>query len=114
MREPLTAESLDAFIKALGTVAKTASRIYLVDGASAIPFGWRTATIDIDLTKIERGHDQDLIDVKQFIESRLVQPRRLLGMFSTIEGQIHRYPALNTRTFRFSVEQIVREYAGGK
>jgi len=178
MREPLTAERLELFIKALAAAAKTASRVYLVGGASAVLQGWRTATIDIDLkiipetddllrilpelkerlhinielaspedfipelpgwqerssfirqegklsfyhydfyaqalAKIERGHDKDLIDVQQFIQRGLVQPRRLRELFSIIESQIHRYPELDARTFRASVEQIVREYEGGK
>ena len=176
MREPLTAERLQAFIKALAAAAKTASRVYLVGGASAVLLGWRTATIDVDLkiipetdellrslpklkeqlhinielaspgdfipelpgwqerssfirqegklsfyhydfyaqalAKIERGHDSDLIDVKQFIESGLVQPRRLLELFLAIEKQIHRYPALDARTFCKSVELIVHQYDG--
>src|SRR3954467_11454536 len=49
MREPLTAESLDVFIKALGAVAKTTGQVYLVGGASAVLLGWRAATIDVDL-----------------------------------------------------------------
>lgn len=178
MREPLTAGSLEVFIKALAEAAKTASRVYLVGGASAVLLGWRPATIDIDLkivpetdellrslpklkeqlhlnielaspedfipalpgwqersrfirqegklsfyhydfyaqalAKIERGHDIDLTDVKEFIESGLVRPGRLLELFSTIEDQIHRYPALNASTFRESVERVVREYEPGE
>src|SRR6185503_7953534 len=49
MREPLTAETLQAFIKALAAAAKQPSRVYLVGGASAVLLGWRAATIDIDL-----------------------------------------------------------------
>jgi hypothetical protein len=48
------------------------------------------------------------------IESDLVQPRRLLELFSTIENQIHRYPALDARTFRAAVERVVREYDSGE
>ena len=62
------------------------------------------------LAKIERRHDNDLIDVKHLITSGLVKPRRLLEFFAKIEDEIHRYPALDARTFRASVEQIVREY----
>jgi len=178
MREPLTAESLEVFIKALATASKTASRVYLVGGASAVLLGWRTATIDIDLkiipetdellrslpklkeqlhvnielaspadfipelpgwqdrsrfirqegklsfyhydfyaqvlAKIERRHDKDLTDVKEFIERGLVQPRRLLELFSSIEDQIHRYPELDAGTFRAAVEQIVHQYEAGE
>ena len=49
MREPLTAESLRVFMKALASEARTPSRIYLVGGATAVLLGWRSATIDVDL-----------------------------------------------------------------
>ncbi|HJZ79217.1 MAG TPA: DUF6036 family nucleotidyltransferase [Pyrinomonadaceae bacterium] len=49
MRQPLTAESLHVFMKALAAEARTSSRIYLVGGASAVLLGWREATIDVDL-----------------------------------------------------------------
>lgn len=49
MREPLTSETLQAFIRALAAAAKQPSRVYLVGGACAVLLGWRSATIDIDL-----------------------------------------------------------------
>ena len=49
MREPLTAETLQQFIRGLAAAARTPSRIYLVGGASAVLLGWRDATIDVDL-----------------------------------------------------------------
>jgi hypothetical protein len=49
MREALTAAHVQAFMKALAAVATTASRIYLVGGASAVLLGWRDSTIDVDL-----------------------------------------------------------------
>jgi hypothetical protein len=49
MREPLTAENLRVFMKALAGEARTPSRIYLVGGATAVLLGWRSATIDVDL-----------------------------------------------------------------
>ena len=49
MREPLTAEKLQVFMKALASEARTPSRIYLVGGATAVLLGWRSATIDVDL-----------------------------------------------------------------
>ena len=49
MREPLTLDKLDSLMTALGSEARTSSRIYLVGGASAVLLGWRAATIDVDL-----------------------------------------------------------------
>ena len=67
MREPLTAESLEAFIRALGNRAKTPARIYLVGGASAVLMGWRTSTIDVDL-KIIPENDEILRSLPQLKE----------------------------------------------
>jgi hypothetical protein len=49
MRQPLTADSLQVFMKALAASVTTPSRIYLVGGATAVLLGWRNSTIDIDL-----------------------------------------------------------------
>ena len=49
MREPVTADQLQAFMKALAAQARVASRVYLVGGASSVLLGWRNSTIDIDL-----------------------------------------------------------------
>lgn len=49
MCQPLTADRLQAFMKALAAEARTSSRIYLVGGASAVFVGWRESTIDVDL-----------------------------------------------------------------
>jgi hypothetical protein len=57
MREPLTAESLQAFMKALAIEARTPSRIYLVGGASAVLLGWRASTIDVDLKIIPESDE---------------------------------------------------------
>ena len=49
MRQPVTAANLQAFMKALAAAANAPSRVFLVGGATAVLFGWRTSTIDIDL-----------------------------------------------------------------
>lgn len=59
------------------------------------------------LAKIERGHDHDLSDVENLIRTGLVNPRRLLELFSQIEGELHRYPALDGPSFRRAVESVV-------
>ena len=61
------------------------------------------------LAKIERGHEADLADVKEMIARGLVQPTRLLELFSQIEDLIYKYPALDQSSFRRAVERIVNE-----
>lgn len=67
MREPLTADKLQSFMKALADKARTVSRVYLVGGASAVLLGWRTSTIDIDL-KIIPETDEILRSLPQIKE----------------------------------------------
>jgi hypothetical protein len=56
------------------------------------------------LAKIERGHRQDLDDVRQMLARGLVEPARLRGFYDSIEPELHRYPALDPASFRRSVE----------
>ncbi len=173
MRQPVTAARVEEFMKALGSGVKSAARVFLVGGASAVLLGWRDSTIDIDLksvpeqddilrqlsalkerleinielaspddfipelpgwedrsqfirqegkltflhydfyaqalAKIERSHETDLRDVQQMINSELVDPGRLLEMFSRIEGDIGKYPALDAPSFRRAVELFVSQ-----
>ena len=66
------------------------------------------------LAKIERGHETDLRDTKQMIDNDLVDPVRLLELFSAIENDIARYPALNAGSFRRAVELFVGHALQGK
>jgi hypothetical protein len=61
------------------------------------------------LAKIERGHQIDLQDVDELIASGLVEPGRLLELFSAIENQIYRYPDLDAPSFRRAVERVAHE-----
>jgi hypothetical protein len=61
------------------------------------------------LAKIERGHDADMRDVQEMIQSGLVEPKRLLELFSRIEDQLHKYPAIDGASFRRAVERKVAE-----
>ena len=174
MREKVTETRLQEFMEALGREARVAARVYLVGGATAVLFGWRDSTIDIDLkaspdtdqilkslpelkerlhinvelaspsdfipelpgwsersqfikqvgqiaffhydfyaqalAKIERGHDADVRDVREMIRNRLVEPGRLLELFSQIESQIYKYPAIDPTSFRIAVEKVVEDH----
>jgi hypothetical protein len=61
------------------------------------------------LAKIERGHDADMRDVQEMIQRGLIEPKRLLELFSRIEDQLYQYPAIDPASFRRAVEQTVAE-----
>lgn len=61
------------------------------------------------LAKIERGHNVDLLDVREMIQNGFVEPNRLLEFFSQIEAKIYKYPALDPQKFRAAVERVVSE-----
>ena len=171
MREKVSADAIDRFMKALGRVGRTSAHIYFVGGVSAVLLGWRDTTIDIDLkmvpeineilkalpdlkerlqinvelaspddfipalpgweerstfigregaidffhydfyaqalAKIERGHHTDNLDVRRMIELGLVEPARLLELFSRIEDQLYKYPAVDAKSFRSAVQNFL-------
>ena len=59
------------------------------------------------LAKIERGHAQDLEDVRQLVERGLVDPSRAREYFDEIEREIFRYPAVDPESFRTRVEDVL-------
>jgi hypothetical protein len=58
------------------------------------------------LSKIERGFDQDLDDVKAMISSGLVKPARLGALYEQVEPNIYRYPAIDPAVLREKIEAI--------
>jgi hypothetical protein len=59
------------------------------------------------LSKIERGHAQDLGDVDQMRERGLVNPQELRERFAQIEPDLYRYPAIDPTAFRRAVERAI-------
>ena len=49
MREVADAERIRAFMRALGAEADAPVRVYVTGGATAVLFGWRRSTIDVDI-----------------------------------------------------------------
>jgi len=49
VREPVTADRIRGFFAALGAKARGDVRVYLTGGATAVLFGWRPSTVDLDL-----------------------------------------------------------------
>ncbi len=79
------------------------------------PFVFRDGNISVHhfdlysqaLAKIERGFDQDLQDVAEMIERELVSPPRLRALFTAIEDDLYRYPAIDPATFRAALDRTV-------
>ena len=56
------------------------------------------------LSKVERGHRQDLDDIRAMIERGLVDPGDARRHFDRIEPELYRFPAIDPPTFRRAVE----------
>jgi hypothetical protein len=173
MREKVSTDRLEKFMKAVGRAGKKPARIYFVGGATAVLLGWRETTIDVDLkivpeideilrvlphlkedlqlnielaspddfippvpgweerssyiakegaieffhydfyaqalAKIERGHATDILDVRSMIDNGLVEPSRLLELFSRIEDGLYKYPAIDGESFRKGIEEFLKQ-----
>lgn len=64
------------------------------------------------LSKIERGHAQDVSDVTAMVESGLVDRTRLLDLFTEIEPLLYKYPAVDPASFSMAVRRIVDSESG--
>jgi hypothetical protein len=58
------------------------------------------------LAKIERGHQQDLADVREMLARGLIDARESWAYFTAIEPQLYRYPAVDPASFRNGVGQM--------
>jgi len=169
MRALADADRIRRFMRALGADADETTRVYFTGGATAVLFGWRGSTIDVDLkmvperdrllraipalkeslqinvelaspadfipvadgweerspfidrhgaaffhhfdlyaqalAKVERGHAQDVADVREMLARGLVDAERARRYFDAIEPELYRYPAIDGRSFRRAVEQ---------
>lgn len=60
------------------------------------------------LSKIERSHLQDVEDVREMLDRKLIDRRLLVEYFEAIEPLLYRYPALDPVTFRQAVARAVQ------
>jgi len=58
------------------------------------------------LAKAERGHEQDLADVREMISRGLVDPAAARAQFELIEPELYRFPSIDPGTFRKAVESL--------
>jgi Nucleotidyltransferase of unknown function (DUF6036) len=63
------------------------------------------------LSKIERGHVQDMKDVDTMFARGLIRADELLRLFAAIEPDLYRYPAIDPKSLRRRVEAAVRSHA---
>jgi hypothetical protein len=57
------------------------------------------------LSKIQRGHTNDLRDVREMLDRKLVEPVKGLELFAAIEANLYRFPAIDPPSFRRRVEE---------
>jgi hypothetical protein len=170
MRELANTSRIERFMRELGRAVDVEGHVYLTGGATAVLFGWRETTVDVDLklvpdrdeilreiprlkeslsinvelaapsdfipvpsgweersplirregrlafhhfdpvaqalSKAERGHAQDLLDVREMIESGLVDPAEARAQFACMEPELYRFPAIDPASFRKAVEDL--------
>ena len=173
MRAETDKARLEAFLAALGERVTGAGCIYLAGGATAVFYGWRQTTIDIDLkpdpepaglfealavlkdeldvnvelagpdqfipavpgwrersifivrhgwiefyhydpygqalSKLQRGHDRDLTDVRALARAKLIEKERLREKFALIKPQLLRFPGIDPRSFETAVMEFCDE-----
>lgn len=58
------------------------------------------------LAKVERGHAQDIADVRVMLERKLIERSGAMEYFAQIEPQLYRFPAIDGASFRRAVEEV--------
>ena len=58
------------------------------------------------LSKLQRRHDRDLLDVRAMLRDGLIRTGTLRELFHTIEPALIRYPAIDPASFRAAVEEF--------
>ena len=59
------------------------------------------------LAKVERGHEKDMADVLEMLRRGLVEPGKLRELFTAIQPGLHRYPAVDPKSFRARLEAVL-------
>ena len=60
------------------------------------------------LSKIERGHSQDIQDVRAMIERSLISVQSLRCHFDQMKPFLYRYPAIDPPSFQKALEEILK------
>src|SRR4029077_14624910 len=170
MRKLADSARIERFMRELGRAVNAEGHVYLTGGATAVLYGWRETTIDVDiklipdsdeilreiprlkekldlnvelaapsdfiplprgwedrsplirregnlsfhhfdpvaqaLSKVERGHAQDISDVQEMVATGLVNPEDVRAQFDLIESELYRFPAIYPASFRAAVDEM--------
>lgn len=115
----------DEVLRAIPHIKETlAINVELASPADFIPLpqGWRDRSAPIAregrlsfrhfdfysqaLAKLERGHAQDMEDLRAMSSRRLIERDRLGAYFSEIEPELYRFPAIDAVAFRRTVDDF--------
>src|SRR6266702_3995550 len=66
------------------------------------------------LSKLERGHEQELDDVAKFLAGGYVTADSLRTCLSQIQPDLIRYPAINAQQFQAKVEKFLAKHASNQ
>ena len=66
------------------------------------------------LAKVERGHSQDLEDVRQMLDTGLVEPTMALNLFEQTALELVRYPAIDPAAYRAKVHAVLLPRMGSE
>lgn len=58
------------------------------------------------LSKLERGLELDLADVRNMVDSGQVEPAKLRELFEAIEPELYRFPAVDPASLRNTVQSL--------
>ncbi|HXN41504.1 MAG TPA: DUF6036 family nucleotidyltransferase [Myxococcaceae bacterium] len=65
------------------------------------------------LSKIERGHSQDVLDVDEMFRRHLVNSAELRSLFERIRPGLNRFPAIDEDDFANKVAEALKSHEGG-
>ena len=58
------------------------------------------------LSKLQRGLDLDLADIRNMVDSSQVEPKRLLKLYNEIENQLYKFPVVDPANLRAAVKTL--------
>jgi len=66
------------------------------------------------LSKVERGHEQDLKDVREMLARNLVTAAEMKRAFEELRRDLGRYPALDAASFQRKVGRALADFERGR
>ena len=61
------------------------------------------------LSKLERGFELDLADVRSMVSGGEVKPEKLRQLFEGVEAELYRFPAVDPASLRLAVESLIKQ-----